>query len=172
MKLRIILSLAYCLSSSYSFSFSKSTVTSKDFKTLIGCWNGSLTYLDYSTNKPFSMPANMVVKDFKRSNFIIFSLIYPKEPGANTLDTIFISKDGRLLNKETIKRTSRFNKDSIEIVTEISSIDGNDNKAAIIRHTYMLGKNTYSIKKEVQFIGQTQWILRNEYWLIRVKPCS
>jgi hypothetical protein len=171
MKFRMLLSLIYCLSSYCSFAYSDSTVTSKEFKNLIGCWKGSLTYLDYSTNKPFSMPANIMVKDFKSSNLIICSMIYPEEPRANSLDTILISKDGRLLNNEAIKIKRSINKDSLEIVTEITGIDGNDNKAAIIRHTYMLGKNTYSVKKEVQFTTQTQWILRNEYKFIRTKPC-
>jgi hypothetical protein len=171
MKFRILLSAIYCFSAYCSFAFSDSTVTSKEFKNLIGCWKGSLTYLDYSTNKLFSMPANIIVKDFKSSNLIICSLIYPEEPRANALDTIFISKDGRLLNNEAIKIKRSLNKDSFTIVTEISGIDGNDNKAAILRHTYILGKNSYSVKKEVQFTGQTQWIVRNEYKFIRTKPC-
>ena len=172
MKLRIFLSIVYCLSFFNSFSFSDSTITSKDFKNLTGCWQGSLTYLDYSTNKPFSMPANIIVKDFKKNNIIVCSFIYPNEPKANALDTIFISKDGRLLNNEPIKTKRSFGNDSLEIVTEINGMDGNDNKAAIIHHTYIIGSSTYSIKKEVQFIGQTKWILRNEYKFIRVKPCK
>ena len=172
MKCRILLSMSFCLGFHYCFSFSDSTITSKDFKNLIGCWSGSLTYLDYSTNKPFSMPANINVKDFKKTNLIVCSLIYPKEPSANALDTIFISKDGRRLNNEPLKNKRKLDKDNLEIVTEINGIDGNDNKAAVIRHTYILGSSIYSIKKEVQFVGQTQWILRNEYKFIRVKPCN
>jgi hypothetical protein len=171
MKLRTLLCIIFCLSNYYSFSFSDSTIILKDLKSLIGCWKGSLTYLDYTTNKPFSMPADIIVNDFKKGNIIICSLIYPKEPSANSLDTISISKNGRLLNNESIKAKRKINKDSLEIITEITNIDGNDNKAAIIRHTYILGKNTYSVKKEVQFIGQTQWILRNESKFIRTNPC-
>lgn len=118
------------------------------------------------------MPANLIVKDFKSTDFTICSLIYPKEPNANTLDTLFISKDGKLLNNEPVKIRRKLNKDSIEIITEVNGIDGNDNKAAILRHTYILSNNTYSIKKEVQFLGQTKCILRNEYKFIRTKPCS
>jgi hypothetical protein len=172
MKVKIFLSIVYCLSCFHSFSFSDSTVTSKDLKSLTGCWQGSLTYLDYGTGKPFSMPANIMVKDFKKSNMIICSFMYPEEPKANSMDTIFISKDGRSLNNEPIKTMRRLGKDSIEIVTAFTGIDGNDNKAAVIHHTYLLGKNTYSIKKEVQFAGQSQWIMRNQYRFIRVKPCN
>jgi hypothetical protein len=173
MKRRIILVTICCLSFCYSFSYSDSKIRSKDLKNLIGCWEGSLTYLDYSTNKPFSMPANIIVKDFKRSNTIICSLIYPKEPNANSADTIFISKDGRSLNNAAVKTKRSLGEDSLEIVTEIAGIDGNDHKDATIRHTYILGKNNYSTKKEVQFVGQTQWIVRNEYKFNRMKqPCN
>ena len=171
-RFRIACSIICCLSSFYSFSYSDSTISSKDFKNLIGCWQGTLTYLDYSSNKPFSMPANIIVNNFKKRNIIICSMIYPKEPSANSLDTIFISKDGRFLNNESITAKRNFNKDSLEIITEITGIDGNDNKAAIIRHTYVLSRSTYSIKKEVLFVGQTSWILRNEYKFTRIKPCS
>lgn len=172
MKYRILFSLIYCLSFYPSYSNSDSTIKPKDFKNLVGCWKGSLTYLDYTSNKPFSMPANIIVKDFKTNNNIICSFIYPEEPGANAPDTIFITKNGRYLNNEEIKTKKKFKRDSLEILTETEGIDGNDNKAAKIRHTYTLGRNTYSIKKEVQFIGQSQWIIRNEYKFIRIKPCQ
>ena len=170
MKRSILFSIICCLGFYNAYSYSDSTITPADFKTLIGYWEGSLTYLDYTSNKPFSMPANILVKDFKNSNLIICSLIYPKEPNANSLDTMFISEDGRLLNNDFVKIKSRYNNDSIKVVTEITGTDGNDNKGAIIRHTYILGKHSYSIKKEVQFVGQNQWILRNEYNLLRVRP--
>ena len=172
MKYKIFLSIICCLSFYHSFSYSDSTIRSKDFSNLVGCWEGSLTYLDYTSNKPFTMPANIIVKDFKNKKKITYSLMYPKEPGANSLDTIFISTNGRVLNNEVIQTKNSFNKDSIEIVTERSGIDGNDNKPAVIRHTYILGKRSYSIKKEVQFVGQSQWILRNEYKFVRMKSCN
>jgi hypothetical protein len=172
MKFSSFLIIACCLCSFTSFPYSEPTITLKEFENLIGCWEGSLTYLDYSSNKPFSMPANIVVKDFKKSNHIIYSISYPKEPNANSLDTIFISKEGRFLNKEAIKTKRQINKDSLELVTEIKSIDGNDNKPAIIRHTYILSNRTYTVKKEVQFTGQVQWILRNEYKFFRTRDCK
>jgi hypothetical protein len=172
MKYRILLSLFCSLGCYSAFSFSDSTITPKDFKNLIGCWQGSLTYLDYTTGKPFSMPANIMVKDFKDANNIIYSMTYPEEPKANSVDTLFISKDGRLLNNEPIKSNRLINKDSTEVVTEITGVDGNDHRAAIIRHTYMLGKDTYSVKKEVQFGGESRWIVRHEYRFSRTKPCT
>lgn len=168
----ILFTIMGCLLLAISFSFTDPVISSRDFKGLIGCWSGSLTYLDYTSNKPFSMPVTITVKDFSNSNLVICSLEYPKEPAANALDTIFISKDGRLLNNETVKTKRVFGKDSLEIVTEITGVDGNDNKPAILRHTYLLGRNNYSIRKEVHFAGQNDWILRNEYKLVRAKACK
>lgn len=118
------------------------------------------------------MPAALIVKDFKKSSSITCELQYPKEPKANTTDTMLISKDGKFLNNEPVTDKKILGKDSILVVTETSGIDGNDNKRARIRHTYLLGKNSYSIKKEVLFTGQSQWILRNEYRFRRTLPCS
>ena len=53
------------------------------------------------------------------------------------------------------------------LVTEIVGEDGNDHKKAILRHTYELMSNKYSIKKEVKFEGSEIWIKRNEYLLKR-----
>ena len=77
------------------------SVAIKDLKVLTGCWQGSLTYLDYTSNKPFTLSANLVIKQMGRSNKFIFSNIYPKEPNANSSDTILISKAGRKITAET-----------------------------------------------------------------------
>lgn len=172
MRQRIFLFAVCCLSVYQSFSFSDSTLSPKDFKNLAGCWKGSLTYLDYTSNKPFSMPANIVVTDFKNSNIIVYTISYPEEPKANSTDSLFISADGRLLNNEPVVRKRKNDMGELEIATEVNSVDGNDSKPCIIRHTYTLGKNTYSIKKEVLFVGQEKWILRNEYRFTRASQCN
>ena len=51
------------------------------------------------------------------------------------------------------------------MITEVGGNDGNDNKKAILRHTYILKSNTYSIIKDVKFEGTDKWIKRNEYLL-------
>lgn len=169
---RILLIAVCCLSVHPSFSLSDSTIVPKDLKSLVGCWKGSLTYLDYTSNKPFSMPANMVVKDFTNSGIIVYALAYPEEPSANSTDTLFISADGKSVNNEPVTGKTKTANHGLEIITEINSVDGNDHKPCIIRHTYTLGKNTYSIKKEVLFTGQEKWILRNIYSFTRAAGCN
>ena len=160
----------------FSFSqpckaYSDSTVHLKDFNNLIGCWQGNLTYLDYTSGKPFSMPANITVTNFKKTGHIVYSTSYPKEPNANSVDTLFISENGKRLNNEPVISKTNFNKDSLQVITEENAVDGNDHKPALIRHTYTLSRNSYSVKKEVLFMGEKQWILRNEYTFKRAKPC-
>ncbi len=80
-------------------NYSQNIVTTDDLKILVGEWVGTLTYIDYSTNNPFTMPVNLNVKQGKNNYQLILNINYPKEPNANSKDKIKISKDGIQLNK-------------------------------------------------------------------------
>ena len=147
----------------------KSKTSVKDFKILAGSWQGTLTYLDYSSGKPYTMPADMDIIRIEKTNKFSFSNIYPKEKSANSVDTVTISKDGNYIDKELVKSRLRLPNGNIEIITEELGEDGNDNKPATFRHTYTFGKTTYSNRKDVQFAGDTKWINRHEYSYTR-KP--
>ena len=43
----------------------------KDFEKLSGTWQGTLTYLDYSSGKPYTMPADVEIKKFDKTNKFI-----------------------------------------------------------------------------------------------------
>ncbi len=146
-----------------------SKISVKDFDTLVGSWQGTLTYLDYSSGKPYTMSADIDVKRIEKTNKFSFSNIYPKETSANSVDTITISKHGIYIDKELVKSTQNLPDGDIEIITEEFAKDGNDHKPATIRHTYTFGKTTYINKKDVQFVGDTEWINRHKYSYIR-KP--
>lgn len=135
----------------------------KDFEKLSGTWQGSLTYLDYSSGKPYTMPADLEIKRFDKTNKFIFSNIYPNETSANSIDTISISTDGKYIDKELVKSRRKLPNADIEIITEEFGKDGNDNKPATFRHTYIFGQKTYKNRKDVQFTGVTKWINRHEY---------
>ncbi len=138
-------------------------VSEKDFELFTGKWQGSLTYLDYKSGKPYTMPANIEIQRIGTSKQFIFANTYPDEPKANDKDTITISGKGDKLNTEPIKSKKKLTDGSLEIITENLGKDGNDNKAALIRITYTAGNNLLSIKKDVRFTGQTAWVLRHEY---------
>ncbi|MDA9555609.1 hypothetical protein N9R54_05170 [Pelobium sp.] len=135
----------------------------KDFQNISGNWKGSLTYLDYSSGKPYTMPADISVNRIDKTNKFILSNIYPNEISANSIDTIIISPDGKYINKETIKSRKKLLSGEIEIITEETGTDGNDNKPATFKHTYTFGKTTFRKRKDVQFNGANNWINRHEY---------
>jgi len=140
----------------------------KDFQKILGSWKGSLTYLDYSSGKPYTMPADVVVNRIDMTNKFAFSNIYPNEASANSTDTLTISTDGKYINKEMIKSRKKLPNGDIEIVTEETGTDGNDNKPAKFRHTYTLGNTIYKKRKDVQFVGENVWINRHEYTYTKI----
>ncbi len=146
-----------------SFAQSKVITSVSDFNKLLGNWKGTLTYLDYSSGKPYTMPADLKIRRIGNTSQYSFLNIYPNEPKANSIDTFTISADGRSINKELIKSRKMLTKGNIEIVTEELGKDGNDNKEATIRHSYTFGKAKFKIIKEVQFISEQKWIKRHEY---------
>ncbi len=146
------------------------TVSKKDFTKLVGSWVGTLTYLDYSSNEPYTMPADININQIGKTNKFIFDNSYPNEPNANSSDTVTISTDGRRINDDTIKSNRYIDDGKLEIITEVLSVDGNESKPALIRHTYLISPDVFIVRKDVQFSGQTEWLKRHEYNYKKVKP--
>jgi hypothetical protein len=141
----------------------KAQVTVKDFEPAFGTMKGTLTYLDYTSGKPFTMPAIIILSaGTSGSGTIIRSLSYPEEPKANGTDTIIISAGGTMIDDEKLVSRS-VNAAQTEIITERDGIDGNDRRKAKIRHIYSISNTVFRIRKEVRFEGTDQWIQRNEY---------
>lgn len=144
-----------------TYNYSQSIVTTDDLKTLLGEWTGTLTYIDYSSNKPFTMPANLIVKQGKNNHQLLLNINYPKEPNANSKDKIKISKDGTQLNKLDIISKQDLANGQIQITTQYT---GKDNgKKALIKNIYIIGTSDFIIRKEVKFENSEDWLMRNEY---------
>lgn len=135
----------------------------QDFENMSGSWKGSLTYLDYSSGKPYTMPADLEIKRIGKTNQFALSNIYPTETNANSIDTVTISTDGKYINKELVKSRRRRPSGEIEIITEEAGKDGNDHKPATFRLTYTISKTILKKRKDVQFVGKMEWINRHEY---------
>ena len=142
------------------------SLQAKDLSNSIGSWEGKLTYLDYASGKPYTMSANIKIGLTADSKGYIFEYEYPKEPHANSKDTTFIVED--YFGKDLIVEFKKDLDGGYKMITEVGGNDGNDNKKAILRHTYILKSNTYSIIKDVKFEDTDKWIKRNEYLLNRV----
>lgn len=146
----------------FSFeNYAQNTITPDDLKPLLGEWTGSLTYIDYSSNKPFTMPANLMVKQGKNENEFLLFINYPNEPNANSTDKIKISKNGSQINNNSVQSKQRLSDEKVEIITENFGKD--NNKKALIRNIYILGKTQFVIRKEVKFENSDEWLMRNEY---------
>ena len=142
-------------------SYGQERITSEDLKVVIGNWEGSITYLDYQTNKPFTMPANLNVTQGKSENILLLNNIYPNEPKANSTDKIKIAKNGMLLNKNPVTSREELENGHIRIQTEHKAKD--DKKKALLRYTYTVGNDFFQIRKEVQFDEKGEWIKRSEF---------
>ena len=139
----------------------ENTVGPEDIEIILGDWTGSLTYIDYSSNKPYTMPADVSVKQDKNKNKLTLNFKYPNEPNANSKGQISISKKGDKINKEIVVSKQELSNEQLEIITEYN---GKDNKKkALIRNKYILGSNQFVIRKEVRFENSNEWIMRNEY---------
>lgn len=146
----------------FSFeNYSQNTVTKDDLKVLFGEWTGTLTYIDYSSNKPYTMPANLIVEQGKNENQILLINNYPNEPKANSKDKIKISKNGELLDNKKVNSKEKLSDGQIQIITEYSGKDNNKN--AFIRNIYIIGEKQFVIRKEVKFENSDEWLMRNEY---------
>ena len=139
----------------------------KDLSSSLGDWEGKLTYLDYTSGKPYTMAANIKINLTEDNNGYIMSFEYPKEPHANAKDTTYILNN--LFGNEKIVAFKNDKSGDFSLVTEKNGIDGNDHQKAILRHSYLLSANTYSIVKEVKFDGTDKWIKRHEYVFTKIK---
>lgn len=143
-------------------SFDQNTrAEEQDIAMVIGSWVGQLTYLDYQTNEPFSMPANVKITQGKDSRTLLVAMEYPNEPQANNSAKIKINKDGSEIDGYSVMSRTKDEAGNITVIGEKSGKD--DNKKALIRMTYVFGNALFSMSKSVQFEGSDEWILRNTY---------
>lgn len=143
------------------------SVSVKDFKPAFGKWKGTLTYLDYTSGKPYTMPCNITLSPVNANpQQLVLAYEYPDEPKANGNDTLVISRDGKMIDDEMVVVKEK-KAGLLRVITEKSGVDGNENRKALIRHIFETGKKSFSIRKEVKFEGEEKWILRNEYKMAR-----
>lgn len=147
--------------------YSQSQISAEDLALMVGNWEGKITYLDYQSNKPFTMDANLKVEKGKNEKKLVLNNIYPSEPKANNTNKYKLTKNGTFFNKHRVTKREKLANGQVEIHTEYKGKD--DNKKALIRYTYLVSKDIFSITKEVQFNQEEAWIKRSEYSYLRKK---
>lgn len=140
-------------------------VTPSDFKIIAGeRWTGDLTYLDYSSDKRVTIPANATVEVVSATT-LKYSISYPEEPWEDTKAKLKRSKSGRLLDGHVV--TSRdLRADGTVALTTLHKGEDN-NQAADIRMTYVLSASEFAIEKDVRFQDGAAFVNRNIYRFTR-----
>ena len=137
-------------------------ITTDDLNILTGKkWTGKLTYLDYSSKKEISIPADVIIVSTVDQDAFIFINEYPDEPKANSTDTIRIDENGKKFDNETVTEKISDGEGSLKIVTEGNGTD--DERPALIRHTYYISRTKYTIQKDVNFGDGNNFIKRHIY---------
>lgn len=150
-----------CASIGYAQDDDAPSVKTSDLKMIVGNWTGTITYLDYRSGKPFTMPANLEVKMTGYPNKLLLYNTYPNEPEANDTDKLKLSKKGTHLNKAKVVSREVLPNGQVVIMAQKKGKD--DNKKAMMRYTYTVSENQFVIRKDVKFDGAEEWVQRNEF---------
>ena len=138
------------------------TISVDDIKPIEGNWVGTLTYLDYSSNKEATIQSSLIVK-IKNDKKYEFDIRFPKEPGYGGKDKYHIKENGAMINDMKIIERVKQPDGALKIVMESKGKDGNDNKKATFHHIMLVGKTNFSITKMVKFEGEKEFFQRNQY---------
>jgi hypothetical protein len=138
-------------------------VSAEDLRRLTGArWTGTLTYLDYGSNRRVSIPSNLTVTQAEGDgNAWVFDYEYPDEPKANGKQTLKVNDGGAVFDGEEVVERTGLDSGGFRLVTVKRGRD--NDRAALFRFTYTLDRSTFTIKKEVKPEGAAEFFERNQY---------
>lgn len=137
--------------------------SAEDFRRLTGArWTGTLVYRDYSSDKEVSIRTNLTVTESPGDGSSwVFEYEYPDEPKANNKQTVTLGEGGTRIDEETVVERTSLDDGSVRVVTERRGQD--NDREAVIRHMYLIGASSFSIRKEVRPTGAAEFFERNHY---------
>lgn len=138
-------------------------LTPADIDQLSGpTWRGTLTYLDYTSNKPTTIPSSLsVARAAATPNAWDFAFGYADEPKADNRNTLILSANGRTFAGETVVERAEIPGGGLRIITTEQGKD--DNKPATLRYVYTITSREFSITKFVKYPDSSDEIERNTY---------
>ncbi|MEO8041215.1 MAG: hypothetical protein ABI646_01280 [Acidobacteriota bacterium] len=163
---KVVITTLIVLTACWAAFAQSSRIAAKDVKRMEGPkWTGTLIYLDYSSNKKTSIKSNLTVTRKRNQPLTwIFAYEYPDEPKANRSSDAMLEGDGQKFFGETFVAKEYLPNKTLRLVTTQPGTD--NDKKALFRYTYLVSSKTFSIKKEVQIEGSSDWFQRNEYsWM-------
>lgn len=142
------------------------TTPKNDLKQYTGSWSGTLTYLDYSSQRTITIKATVEVKqEASDSNNIMLAYDYPNEPGHEEKEIIEIRGNQFFIEGQQVIMEKDSGGNSLQFVVEKEGMD--NNRRATVRRTFYFSRNAFSIKKEVRHDGAQIFFVRHEYKMLR-----
>lgn len=126
-------------------------------------WSGTLTYLDYTSNKPTTIRSTLVVKSIAPGAWT-WATGYNDEPDANSASEVRVIENGAAIQSgDTVERVvSRVRVgEKVTITTQHDGTD--DNRPATIRREYIVAPGRFTIAKFVRFEGEGEFFERHVY---------
>ena len=129
-------------------------------------WNGSLTYLDYTTKKPVTLATTLNAKQ-PTPQELVLDFVYQEPDGSQVKgsDKVELSTDGTRLTWDgvplQISHKTRLPNETLQLVLEGRGLD--DKKSCLIKRTVLLSAHQFSVLKEVKYDGTAAFITRNRY---------
>ena len=141
-------------------------VTAADIDLLTGApWNGTLSYLDYTSRKQTTIKSSLVVARLPSRPDSAFAwdmrVGYADEPQANSGETAVLSRGGHVFRDGEVLERTVLPDGSVRVITERDGED--DNRDARFRFVYLLGREQCSIQKLVRFTPQEAFFERHIY---------
>lgn len=135
------------------------TIKLSDFESLNNTsWKGSLTYIDYQSEKPETVNATMQLKIV--NDKIISNVQYTYEPKKNNKVVVKIKKNGTYFGNEKVINFSKTN--GVRTLKTIYQAKDNGKKANVFV-THTLTDSTYVVITEIEYLGTNQRFTRNSY---------
>lgn len=129
-------------------------------------WTGALTYLDYTSSKPTTIPCTMIIARIPDPDLAWEMRIgYPDEPHANSSNVLRIGAAGTTLDNETVLERTTMRDGAIRLVTKTTGTDAD--RKATFKFIYVLSPNSCSIQKLVCPEGESVFFERHIYRWVR-----
>lgn len=138
--------------------------TEADMDALTGpAWKGTLTYLDYTSEKTTTIASTLVVVRRPASGAASWDVRigYTDEPEKDGGETVTMSRGRDEFLGARIVERARLEGGTLRITTEARGED--DRRPALIRKIHTLGPTRYVLRKMVRFDGTAEFFERHRY---------
>ncbi|RYU82458.1 DoxX family protein [Hymenobacter persicinus] len=151
------------------------TVAMRELAGLARPWQGSLTYLDYQTKRPVTLPT--VLNGMQSApRELVLDFIYQEPEGGQVkgYDKLQLSADGRRIiwDGTPMQVISRQREADRTLVLVLEGPGQDDNRACLIRRTLRLGTRQLSVVKEVKYADSAAFLTRNTYRFTQGAPSA